>query len=98
GVASRAGASAMQVRFRTDNLRHAWEPNVWPLVFGLGALSRLLAAAGNRGKTPLPTPFGGGSLRHFVAGDPHGGCVQRETGEVRTPRCLPLLANMAARR
>jgi len=47
------------------------------------------AAAGNRGKVPLPT-HGWRLPCLSLRGDPHGGCAKRETGEVRTRRCLPL--------
>jgi hypothetical protein len=36
--------------FVLRNARPMLEPTVWPVVFAVGTLSRLLAAAGNRGK------------------------------------------------
>jgi len=84
------------VRFRTNNLRPALEPNVWAVVFALGPLLRLLAAAGNRGKTPLPTPIGGGSLRPFAAGDPQGCCARGRRGRCARGGASPCLATMVA--
>src|SRR6516162_3082595 len=71
GISAFQTVLAVCVRFRTENLGATLGTK---RLSGRCCARRLVAvpipAAGNRGNTPLPRPIGGGSLQHFVAGDP----------------------------
>ena len=84
------------VRFRTNNLRPAPEPNVWAVVFALGPLPRLLAAAGNRGKRRCQRPLVAAPFNISLRGDPQGGCARGRRGRCARGGASPCLATMVA--
>jgi len=81
----------MYVFVLTICARHR-EPSVSLVVFVLGALSLLPRLWQGTGGNAAAKPVGGGSLRHFVAGDPYSVAPRGRRGRCARGGASPYLA------